>query len=479
MRVGQTSFIAFASKVVSSAAGFVSTIYFARVLGSSTLGRYYLVLSIVGWLSIFGSMGIVNAIIKRLSEGEDSGEFKTAGAVLIAALGLAIVVGLVAFRGLIAQYFGLERVEFVIVLLLVGLAGSYVDGVLKGSHLVHVFSLLRPVRRITRTVVQVSAVLVGFGLSGLVFGYAFGGVLVVGIGLVVVGTSYSVPSKRHVRDLLSYAKFAWLGKLEGKTFHQTDILLLGLFVSSGVVGVYGVTWNIAAFLVLFSSAISTALFPEISKLSYEDDDDSVTSLVEDSIGYAGLFTIPGLVGGVLLADRILAIYGEEFTSGARLLGILILAVLFYGYQSQFVNILGAIDHPEDAFKTNWVLILLNVTSNAVLIYLYGAIGAAVATASATGLSTGTGYWLTRRHVTFSLPVDMMGKQVLASLGMAGVVLAGEWLLTSVTDWNTLITVVLVGLGGLSYFALLLALSRDFRVTIRNNLPDHALVARFS
>jgi len=58
MRIGQTSFIAFTTKGVSSAAGFVATIYFADVLNTDVLETSSLLLAIVGWLAVLWSMGI-------------------------------------------------------------------------------------------------------------------------------------------------------------------------------------------------------------------------------------------------------------------------------------------------------------------------------------------------------------------------------------------------------------------------------------
>lgn len=480
MRIGQVSFITFASKVVSSAAGFLATIYFARELGAGTLGVYYLLLSIVAWLALVGSMGVGGAITKRLSEGVDLGAYKVGGGMIIAALTVPILLGIVLFEGAIHRYFGIETVGYIALLLVVGLLGSYVDAVLKGIHLVHVFAVLKPVRRIIRTAFQVGGVLVGFGLSALVFGYAFGGFVVVVVGLFVIGGPYELPTKRHIRRLVDFAKYSWLGRLEGKTFNQADILLLGVFVPSALVGVYGVTWNIAIFLTIFSSSISTVLFPELSQRSFSDLDDEVATLVEDSLSYAGLFTIPGLVGGALLSDRILKLYGDEFVQGTQVLALLILAVLFYGYQNQFANTLGGIDRPDEAFKLNGLLIGSNIGLNVVLIPLYGMVGAAIASVTSTLLATGGGYLITRRHVHVSIPARPIGHQIVAAIGMGVVVFGADAGAEMVgVGWpNWIATVVLVGAGGTTYFGLLAAISREFRRTVIQNLPEVGPLDRF-
>lgn len=472
MRIGQTSFVAFVSKIVSSAAGFVATIYFAHAVDQDVLGSYFLLLAIVGWLALLGSMGVGSAITKRMSEGENVGQYKLAGGLIIGSLALALSIGLLLGEDLIGRHFGIGAVEFIVLLLVVGLAGSYVDAMLQGAHLVHVYALLRPVRRITRTILQVGGVLLGFGLTALVYGYAMGGVLVVAIGLVYVRGPFRAPEALHFRRLLSYAKYAWMGRLEGKTFNQADVLLLGLFTSAGVVAVYGITWSLAAFLLLFSTSISSALFPEISKLSHEEDFDAVRNLVDRSLAYAGLFTIPGLVGGTLLADRIMLIYGEAYVGGAQILSLLILSVLFYGYQKQFANALGGIDHPEDAFKVNAVLIGSNVVLNVVLISLYGMVGAAVATATSTLLGCVAGYVLLGQHLSVPLPLGQIGRQATAAVAMAAVIVVVDVLTTDYAAFlpNEFHTVGLVFTGAITYFAVLVAVSGDFRTTVSENLP---------
>jgi O-antigen/teichoic acid export membrane protein len=473
MRIGQTSFVTFASKVVSAGAGFVATIYFARELGSSVLGVYFLILSIVGWVSLGGSLGLAGAITKRISEGEDAAEYQTAGLILLAIITGSIVLITVLFGGLIDRYLGVSQIGFIVLLLVVTISNSYVDALLQGVHKVHVYAMLRPVRRISRTVFQATGVAIGFGLVSLVFGYALGGILVILLGLYVIGVDLARPTRRHFTRLVSYAKYAWLGKLESKTFHEADIVILGLFVASGSVGVYGVTWSLASFLILFSTALSTTLFPEISKLSSQAKDESVAGLLEDSLTYAGLITIPGLVGGFLLSERILAVYGQEFTRGATVLWVLILAVVFYGYQKQYVNTLGGIDRPQDAFGVNGILILSNVLLNPLLIAGYGMIGAAVATLASTILGTVAGYLYTSARIEFELPIKSIGQQLISAVCMAGYVIGVEAVLSVPKQGlvNMAYAGLLVGSAGIVYFAVLALISAEFRRTLETNAPN--------
>ncbi|MEF8857280.1 MAG: oligosaccharide flippase family protein, partial [Haloplanus sp.] len=103
MRIGQTSLIVFVSKVVGSMAGFVATLYVARLLGAGVLGTYSLVLAVVAWVGIGGN-GITGAISKRMSEGEETGEYFTAGALSL--IGTFVLLSMLVYvlRGPLEAY---------------------------------------------------------------------------------------------------------------------------------------------------------------------------------------------------------------------------------------------------------------------------------------------------------------------------------------------------------------------------------------
>jgi O-antigen/teichoic acid export membrane protein len=95
----------------------------------------------VSWLAIFGKVGLTGAISKRVSEGNEPGEYAVAGAIIITALFVVIAVGSVLFRGQIAQYVEYPAAGYIIVILLVILVYGLVNSLLVGLKLVHVSGL--------------------------------------------------------------------------------------------------------------------------------------------------------------------------------------------------------------------------------------------------------------------------------------------------------------------------------------------------
>gem|GEM_PF-297051 len=479
MRLGQTSAIVFVAKIIGSALGFAATIVFARLLGAEVLGIYGLVLTLVAWLQVGATIGFGSAITKRLSEGEERGEYLAAGLLTAAAFGVLVSVLVLLASDLIEAYIGgfdayvaVSVVWFVVGLLFIRIFYKVTLKTLKGEHKVHIAGILDPVKFGSRSLIQIGLVLAGYSLLGMLVGYALGGILVGIVGLLYVSTSLRRPARRHFRSLYEYAKFSWLGNLKSRTFSDVDILVLGVFVGEALIGIYVVVWSLAEFLNLFASAIKDTLFPEISRVSGADGVDAAAGLVEDSLAFTGLIAIPGLVGGVLLADRIMLVYGPEFTDGTTILGLLILSVLLYAYQKQLLNALNGVDRPDLAFRVNLLFILLNVTLNLLLIWQYGLVGAAVATAISAGVGTAVGYLLLKRLIEFETPVGEIGRQATAALIMGGVVYGTRAIGESrgLTIPNELFVGLLVGLGAAIYFLSYLAISKRFRDTVRRNVP---------
>lgn len=475
MTLGQTSVIYFISNLLASAIGFIASLYIARNIGAEPLGIYNVGIGLVAWLGIVGRLGISGAISKRVSEGDEQEEYTVAGALIIGSLFVILATGVLFFRPYVNQYVEYSATVFVILILFASLTYGVVSSLLTGLHLVHLKGVLSMVRTAGRGIIQIIAVTAGLGAAGLFWGHLAGILLVVVIGLYPVGkrlSSVRSPKKRHFRSLTNFAKFSWLGNLQSRMFNYTDVLVLGFFVSSSLIGVYAIAWNISQFLIIFSGALSSTLFPEMSKLSAQQNKQAAADIIEESLAYGGLFLIPGVFGGSILGERILRVYGPEFTQGATVLLILIVANLLMGYQNQLLNALNAIDRPDLSFNANAAFVTGNLVFNLVLIYSYGWIGAAIATAGSTAISLLLSYYYLSNLISFKLPKAEILRQGVAAVVMAIIVYGGLLLENSyrIIQHNVAAVLLLVGTGVIVYFVVLLSISPRLRKTVNRNLP---------
>lgn len=466
MRYGHTSMVNFLSRIVMSLSGFVATIALTRTLGRGQYGTYVVVVSVLSWITIAGTLGVPEAVKKRVSE-DDEGNYVVSGALAQLVLFGVVAVCLLAARPYLNDFVGIAATGVLIIMLAARLAFGFVRTVLDGQRLVHVSSVLSPVELTSRSVVQVALVLTGFSLTGAFAGYVVGSIVAALIGAYFIGVPSTLPSRRDFARLKSYAQFSWLDSIKGRTFLSMDTLILAFFVSHSLVAVYEVTWNLASLFAIFSRSISRTLFPEMSKLASEEGaSEEIAGLLRVSLAYSGLFVIPGLVGAAIVGDVVLTVYGPGFEQGYYILLVLTVARLLYGYMGQFITTINALDRPDFTFYINAVFVALNLVLNVALTWRFGWYGAAAATTASAGVALLLGYHYASRIVDVVVPVGEIAKQCLAAGIMATAVLAGRVLVGD----SLLVVVVLVGVGGAVYFVTLFGLSREFRGTVRDNLP---------
>jgi O-antigen/teichoic acid export membrane protein len=466
MRYGRTSMVSFISKLLVSFSGFFGTVVLTRFLGKEQYGTYVVVISVLAWTAVAGNLGISTAVKKRVSEN-DGVDYVLPGA--ISQLGLYILVSscLWVFRPVLNDYMGFQATGIVIALLLVRLAGSFVSSVLDGQHKVHVASVLQPLQKVVQSASQVVLVLGGLGLIGAFAGYLIGALSAVVVGGYFIRAKLRVPSLDEFERLRTYAQFSWFAHIRGRTFLSMDTIVLALFVTNSVVGGYKAAWNLASIFATFSLAIQRTLFPEMSALASQDDTrDKIAGLLRESLSYAGLLIIPGVVGSALLGDIILRVYGEGYASGYYVLIILGVARLLYGYQGQFLNTIDALDYPNLTFRINVVFVGLNLVLNLALASEFGWYGAAAATTLSAAVGTTLGFWYLSDLIEVRIPSREVANQLFAALVMSGVVLPGRLTLED----SLPVGVVLASIGAVVYFTTLLSISQKFRKTVDENLP---------
>jgi O-antigen/teichoic acid export membrane protein len=478
MRLGQTSVITFLARLGSSALGFVATVYFAQVLGAEVLGIYFLTLATVSWLKLGNTIGITSAVTKRVSEQQEQRSFVVAGLLLVLVLFLVMSLAIYLFRGQVNEYLGASLYQFVILVLGAEVAYSYVGAVIKGERLVHIEGLLSVFQTACRILLQVAAVVVGFTVSGLLFGEVTAFVVATVTGILLLVTYFDRPlpivrpKRRHFRSIIDFAKYSWLGQLRGSTYNMMDTIVLGFFVPSRLIGIYVVCWNISSVLEIFAKSVSNTFFPEMSKLSSDHKDERVARYLTDSLAFSGLFIVPGFVGALVIGEGLLNLYSTEFRKGYTILVILVAATLFNSYHKQFISTLEAVDRPDISFRINIFFVVTNLSMNVGLVYLYGWIGAAVATFLSMVASMVLAYVLTRSLLDFTVPYTEIARQVVAALLM-GVVVYALVLAINSLGFNALRVgpvFAAVGLGAATYFACLFVISPRFRTTLADNLP---------
>jgi len=461
MRADRTAVVHFGSQVGRTLAGFVGTLYIARTLGSAPFGTYVLGIAVVTWLHI-PTDAVGSAITKRVSEGKAHRAFLSAGFLVIAALAIGIGGVLFLLDGLIEGYLDAGVAKFVAALFAGKALFIGVTAGLDGQKKVAQSGFIRMIEQVCRTGLHITLIVFGYGLPGLFLGHVGALVVSSGVGLLLFDYSFSVPEREHFQRLVEYARYSWLNRVQARSLDWIDTLVLGLFVSSSLIGIYEVAWTIASTLSLVTVSIATTLFPEISELDSEGMTDRIRTLLNDAMVFASLLVIPGLFGAVVVGNRVLAIYGSEFTAGGAVLILLVGTRVCTSFSTMFLKAINGLNQPNVAFRIAVIFLSVNLVLNIVLVATVGWIGAAIATLFSAAVSAALSYRSVARIVgPLDIPVSTLAKQVISGIGMAVVVSVFDTLVTS----NHVVTVVLVVGGAAIYMTLLLGISPRLRTRL--------------
>jgi O-antigen/teichoic acid export membrane protein len=446
-----------------AAVGFVGTIIFARVLGPTSFGGFYLLMLVVKVLNRPG-VGWSTATKKRYSESRSPKDEIIGAQVLISAV-LIVVSGalLWTFRGVLSDYTGLEDPVLPgIAILATILVFSPFQSVISATGRESLVKWIDTTRSFFTFPLQLGFVLLGFGAAGMAYGLAGATFFSIPITLSFLSVSVAVPTRKTFRSLWEYAKYSIPDASVGMAYSQYDVFLLGLVLSPAVVAHYQVAYNLSMPATYVATVLSPSIMARVSNLASKQAD--VEEDVSNSLAFVSVLAIPIFFGALALStDIVVTVYGPDYRAGA----ILLVGLAFY----QIVNTqndilketLRGLDMPDVAMRVSAGTLAFNVVVGLALVFEFGAAGVVLATVLSGVLRYVLfRYRLRRAREAITFFPRPLYHQAFAGLVMFGVVaLVGSQV--KIASWLHLSAVV--GLGAVVYFAVFGLVDRRFRHTI--------------
>jgi O-antigen/teichoic acid export membrane protein len=378
--VQRQSMISLFWQIAFTAIGFLSTMYFAHVVGAAVLGAYFLFTAYQSIFSMVSDGGFGGAALKRISEGEEPDAFFSAYFVLRLTFTGFIILLLLLFK----PYFVDLNTSGLFFLLIAALAFSLFDGPISagvaGTGKMGIRTTCAGIGNIARILFQVIAIFLGYEAGGLVVGAIAGTLVAAIIEFHFFELHFVTFTWEHIKSLSVFSFWLFMTSSGVLVFSQADVIMIGYFLNNDDVGVYRIALQFTTIATFTTYALRTTLWPKVSKWGKSGD----TMLVEESLSqaltYSLLLAIPVMVGGILLGDKLLYLfYGEEFKKGYSVLIILLAVQVVNVFQFFFTMYLDALNHPKESFKVTSVSAAGNILLNLILIPVYGITGAAIAT----------------------------------------------------------------------------------------------------
>ncbi len=294
----------------------------------------------------------------------------------------------------------------------------------------------------------------GFGAVGLIYGLLSGLVVMLLIGWYKLTVPLRWPSREQITSLVDYGKYNVISSIGGYFYNWMDVVIIGVFLTQSDVGAYELAWRVTSISILFSGAISTTIFPQVSKWDAIGSKERIEDLIPSVLTPSLVLVIPAFFGTLLFSQEILGlIFGAEYVKAWLVLILLMGDKVFQAVQAIIGRSLQAIDKPDLAARATVVSLVLNAVLNVMLIIEFGIIGAALATVISSLVNDGLHFFYLRKFIRIRLPTREIIECFGASLGMAGVL----YILTQLYHVDSLlklISVIILGVILYTFFVLL-------------------------
>jgi len=274
------------------------------------------------------------------------------------------------------------------------------------------------------------ALAVGFsisrdGIEGVAIGYLVAWIASSVVTIAIVLRIEGATRPLMFRRMLTFSLPLMFSLLTGYLLFHIDVLMLGGLSSVREVGLYGVATRLALPLFLVLDSVGRAFTPLAAHLYVEGRARRLAIVYGAATEWIMAINVPaGLFIG-LNAEPILALFGLEFVAATAALRVLCLGVVLATACGAAAPMLTMTRWQRLEMVDNLLLLVLNVILNLALVPRFGALGAALATAS----SAGSVYALKVLQVRWLLSMQPFRSRQAAAIGLALVAAATAWLST--------------------------------------------------
>ena len=186
----------------------------------------------------------------------------------------------------------------------------------------------------------------------------------------------------------------------------SDTLLVAHYLEEDQVGVYRLTFKLAAVVTLVQAAVNSYAAPLFAERHAVGDKEGVRAALRTATLLNVAFSIPAFVAIVMLGPVLLQWFGEEFVSGTVCLHWLALGQLSMTLCGPVMYVLNMTGFERIGNRILWTTALINVAINVYAIPRMGIVGAAVATALSLVIWNVAAAWAVQQKLGLSVWRDL-------------------------------------------------------------------------
>ncbi len=396
-------------------------IYSARILGAASWGALSYALSLAAFFTIFSDIGINALVVKEASKNPASKLKYLSTAFFIKTV---ILTALLVFALIFKNHLTiLEEARPLIGLMVFIVIFDSLRNL--GSSIVRAMEKMEIESGID---IFTNAAIMAAGLIVLKTNpTSYLMMIAYVLGTAAGSLAMAFALRNHIKGLFSYFdrhlirpifSSAWPFGVIGLTsviMINIDVLVIGWMRSAAEVGFYAAAQRPIQFFYILPSVIASAFFPTLVKLTKSKSD--FRNVFEQGLKMSLLFSVPMTIGGVILAEPIIAgLYGMSYLPATISFLILCLTLITTFPTSLIINAIFAFDKQRSILPYAIAGIIGNAVLNILLIPYLGIAGCALATLI-NQTAVNAYLWIKMKNINYFAILNHLKKIIPASFIM--------------------------------------------------------------
>lgn len=437
----------------------------SKTLGAYGYGIWAQVMVTLGLIAYISTLNLPAALSRFLAAEKNRDVIREGFfSVLVTGLGFSLLIGLVLF--LVSRIFAASLLHDPGSFRIVQLTALIVPfwameaiylGFFRAFRKMKTYSFMLIARNFIELALISYFIFSGYGVFGAVLSLLIARVVVDATMLFLIINRIGVkwPRFSRLRPYFSFGIPMIPGMLASWVINSSDRYVIGILLGVTPVGIYAAGYGIGYVIMSFAAPLAVVMLPTLSRLYDENRIEEVKTHLSYSLKYFLILAIPSVFGLTVLARPLLKVLStpEFVPEGSLVLPLIALSYLLMGTYINFSQV-HLLTKRTKILGILWGgAALLNLILNVILVPLFGVTAAAAATLFCYTLVTVVTIRTATQYLKFSIIPAFILKSLIASAAMSAVI----WLINP----NGVVNVALViGLGGMIYFAVLL-LERGF------------------
>ena len=460
--VARNSAFVLGVQMVLKILAFLFNVYVVRRLGDVHFGQYSAVVAYVAIFAIFTDWGMSPYAVREMAQDRSKTATLLPNIIAIRVL-LSLVITVIAPLSALWLGKGSDMTLGILIasagLLLYAFQGP-LNSALTARERLDYTSAFTLVSQLVFWGLGVLLLVNGMGFIGLIVA-SLAGVAVVallsGWVLFKLGVGRLMLSVRRWPQLFLAALPFGVSGISYVFMQRFDTVLMSFVLTDAAVGWYNVPWTLINMMLLVAQSIAIAMYPSMVR-SYTEDPSSLPQVVWQSIKYLLIVCLPVVVGGTVLADRIIiTLYEKTFVNSIPVLQVILWALPSLFLLELLGRVASTLHLERPAARINVINALITVALNLALMPTMGILGAALALVGGRAIRLAQYWRLIGNEYLVSQRWRVLLRVALAAAVMgASVFLLGRMPAFGAVDSKAGL-VVLIGAGVVAYVVALLAL----------------------